>query len=247
MPTSANKRPRNSRFRWAVAASALAHCGLLAAAIYVPYRIYNPPPQSEPASDVAPAADPVAAGGVNSTPVPAGVFGGSETLRTPEEELDRNFHKRLQESIETANKTPEGERKADLKASGETLAAISSEESIDEIADKFQQLNATPDRATEPAQKPVAGAFDFGTAQIHDVTRTGSKATGYQYQATLLDAAGRTHQTPMPAADGATMYDTMQMVKQNPLMEKVYRQIMMPMLDQMIQEKQAETPAEAKP
>ncbi len=234
-----SKRPvsRKSRFRLAIIASVIAHFVLLAALLYIPYRIFYPPAAGSPADAGKRASNKsyVARNVEKNTPPPAAV--GPGRFESPEEAFDRNFEDRLSESIESARQRPEDEQRADLKASGETLAAISSEESIDEIAGKFKELNQTEDRAVTPAAEPVAGAFDYDTAQIHDVQRSGS-AGAYKYNATLLDAKGRTLAIPLENAEGESLYETMQMVKQNPLMEKVYRQILMSTLDKMIEKQQ---------
>jgi len=232
MPVKKPVRKRGALFRWAIAGSIIAHLLLLAALVYIPYRIYY---SNAPEEKTASRATPTGGGApAHTTPVPAGAIGPE--LRTPEEQMDLEFQDRVREAIEDARKTPAANRVADLKATGDQLTAISSDESVDEIAAKFKQMNKTPDRATQPADKPVDGPFDFDTAQIHDVARSGDAQSGYKYQATLLDAAGRTHAVEMSADEGEPIYETMQMVKQNPFMEKIYRQIMLPMLDQMVAE-----------
>jgi hypothetical protein len=49
-----------------------------------------------------------------------------------------------------------------------------------------------------------------------------------------LDAQGRTVEVEMGQSDGERMYVTMERIKANPLLERVYRQIVMPVIDQLL-------------
>ena len=49
----------------------------------------------------------------------------------------------------------------------------------------------------------------------------------------LLDAAGRTRETELTAAEGEQLYKTWELIKANPLLEKVYRGIVMQLLDKL--------------
>jgi hypothetical protein len=102
------------------------------------------------------------------------------------------------------------------------------------MALKFRQWLGTGKRAEQPSDKPVEGEFDFGTAQLHDVRREQTPEAGYAYFAILVDAAGRRYESSMDPLEGESTYKTMQLVKANPLLEKVYRGIVMGVLDDLI-------------
>ena len=72
---------------------------------------------------------------------------------------------------------------------------------------------------------------------------------GFRYVTVLLDAQGRTVETEVSQQEGEPVYELMQRIKANPLLEQVYRQIVMPLLDQLVAAaKQAKTaPAAPKP
>jgi hypothetical protein len=114
------------------------------------------------------------------------------------------------------------------------LGKVASSESVTQVAGAFQKWMGTTPRAERPAEQPVAGAFDLDTAQFHDVKRYSREPSGYCYVAVLLDAAGRTIEVELDEADGERVYTTLERIKANPLLEQVYRQIALPLLDQML-------------
>jgi hypothetical protein len=125
------------------------------------------------------------------------------------------------------------ERLSELEKQAARLEKIASEQSVDEIAVKVRDWMHTPERAGHPAAA-VDGEFDFDTAQIHEVLRTGA-SDRYTYHAVLVDAHGRTFKVEMTAAEGQRAYATLQSLKSFPLADKVYRQIAMPLIDRALQ------------
>lgn len=140
---------------------------------------------------------------------------------------------RVDRATEEAAKLDDEQKQARLAELSQKLSEVSTEESIGELANKFQKWLGTEKRAEKPAAKPE-GSFDFASAQLHDVRREGSEEAGYTYTSILIDAAGRTMDAPMGKEDGENLYRTMQLIKSNPLLEKVYRGIVMGLLDKML-------------
>ena len=87
--------------------------------------------------------------------------------------------------------------------------------------------------AQHPSEESVDGPFDFNTAQIYDVHRNATADGQWEYVSVLLDANGRTLEVTMDAADGESVYRTMQTLNANPLAAQLYRQITMPLLDKL--------------
>lgn len=142
----------------------------------------------------------------------------------------------LQQATQQAeSRTPE-ENLAELAKRGKQLEKITTEESVEQVAKQINQWQGLEERATEPEFLPPAGAFDFDTAQIHDVTRMADENGNYRYTAILCDAKGRSQNVELPPDQGKQLYQTMQMIHQNPLMETIYRKTVMPMLDKMLRE-----------
>ena len=64
--------------------------------------------------------------------------------------------------------------------------------------------------------------------------REQNDAGEFVYKAILVDSAGRQFASPMSAGDGEQAYRTMQLVKSNPLLEKVYRGVVMSLMDKVL-------------
>ncbi len=126
------------------------------------------------------------------------------------------------------------EKLSELEKQAAKLETVASEKSVDEIAEKFHAWMNTNARAGQPAAEPVAGDFDYDTAQIHEVSRETSEDGATVYRAVLVDSAGRTLQTELPPEEGERAYATIEKLKSFPLADKVYRQIAMPLLDKAI-------------
>ena len=121
-----------------------------------------------------------------------------------------------------------------LDQMSQRLNQVSSPSSVGELAGVFQQFVGSKQRAHQPVEPSTPGEFDHGTAQFHDVKRYAKEPHGWRYVAVLLDAAGRTIEVDMDELEGERAYVTLERIKTNPLLEQVYRQILMPLLDKML-------------
>ena len=126
-----------------------------------------------------------------------------------------------------------------LEQVGKRLNQVSSEQSVDELADKFQQWLGYESRASEPQPEAADQLFDYQTAQLHDVLRKPAGGPPPRYTAVLLDAKGRTMQIAMGESEGEAVFELMQRIKANPLLDRIYRRIAMPLLDKFINTGQA--------
>lgn len=137
---------------------------------------------------------------------------------------------------EIQNSTAESDE--DALARARLLASqqnrISTQESVAEMNAFLGKLLNTGERATVPAKEPIAGEFELDSAQLHDVRREMLEDGKFKYIAVLIDPAGRTQETEMPAAEGESAYKTFELIKQNPLLERVYRGVVMSLLEKMM-------------
>lgn len=140
---------------------------------------------------------------------------------------------RMLDEIAAAERTSTAEQQQRLAQLGQQLERISAPDSVDAINGKLGALLGTTGRATQPAAEPVAGDFDFDTAQLHDVKRTEKAGGGYDYVAILLDAAGRTMDSSLTEAEGEQLYKTFEIIKANPLLERIYRGVVMSLVDKL--------------
>lgn len=163
-----------------------------------------------------------------------------EIVPLPGEKAKDTVNRVLEEQKQAAAARTDKENLEELQKQGEMLQKVSTEESIDQIADQFHSWTGTKERATEPAKDTpmqtedtlTVSNFDTSTAQFYDVKKVRSKSTGeIKYKAILLDAQGRTFTLELPKEDGERLYPAFKQMKQNPLMAQVYRKIVMPLID----------------
>ncbi len=147
--------------------------------------------------------------------------------------------KKLNETIAQAESISDEEKREKLDQLGEKLNQVSSAESLDKLSSTLRAWVGTKERASRPADEPVAGDFDFDTAQVHDVRREDDGEGGWNYWAMMVDAGGRSFETEVSDPAGEKLYKGMQRMKANPLMEKVYRQFTLPLFDKLFEAREA--------
>ena len=143
----------------------------------------------------------------------------------------------IEASLKSAMRQAEGlseERQlSELEKQLTRLNSISSVESVQDTTKKIAEtLGLSP--GAVPAAESLDGTFDTETAQIHEVTRTRDEKGEWLYQSSLVDAAGRTEKINLPRAEGEVTYNTFQQLKQFPMADGIYRQLVMPLLQNML-------------
>ena len=130
-----------------------------------------------------------------------------------------------------------GENLQELDRMSKQLDAITSDKAVDDVASSLRKWMGLGARASKPKVKgnvPVDD-FDIDSAQLHEVQRTEIKPSKFEFHAVLIDANGRTIKIKMTEHEGKETYALMQRIKANPLLEKIYRQIAMPLLDTLVE------------
>jgi hypothetical protein len=155
-------------------------------------------------------------------------------VTSPAEVTPEMVRQRLDEIVAEEEETDDEQSLDRLDQLSDRLNQLSDEDSVDAMADAMQSLLGTSPRAVHPAGEAAEGPFDFDTAQFHDVKRTPNDSGGYTYVTVLLDAGGRTIEVVLDPQEGERAFQTMQRIGANPLLDQVYRQIAMPLLDQIL-------------
>jgi len=137
-------------------------------------------------------------------------------------------------SIAAAEKHSDEDNLERLKNLSNQVTQVSTQEGVAAVSDTINKFLNTNTRASAPAKEPVAGDFDFDTGQLHDMRREMLENGTFKYTAILIDSAGRTMETEMSAAEGEPAYKTFELIKQNPLLERVYRGVMMSLMDKIL-------------
>jgi len=157
-------------------------------------------------------------GGIDdeSTDAAAGVLVSAELLR----------------AIEASGRRSDEENLRALEELSGRLTKVSSEETIDELSGTIGRLVGTGPRETKP-KEDVAGEFDLSSGQPHDCKKLEMNGQ-VRYVMVMIDRAGRTMEIEMSAAEGEQLYQTMQLIKSNPLLERVYRGVVMGVMDKLL-------------
>lgn len=152
-----------------------------------------------------------------------------------EHEAAHSFLSRqVMRSIEQADEVSDQDNLERLKQLAAQQNQISTAESIEQVNSLVSKVLGTGPRASAPAKEPIGGEFETDSAQLHDVRREMLEDGTFKYIAILVDSAGRTQEAEMPAAEGESAYKTFELIKQNPLLERVYRGVVMSLLDKII-------------
>lgn len=222
------------RLRLGLAVSIIVHSCLLVALVVIPYKVWFSGKKGASGGDAGSVAK--REGKSEVPPEEPGVIKATpEQTARAEKVMTDKVTTELDSAIEDAKQLSDEEKLAKLDKLADKLDKVSSEKSLDELSKSLQGFLGTKERATEPAKEPVAGQFDYDTAQFHDVKREElADGGGFVYKSVLLDAAGRTVEVEMDIEEGERTYNALALVKGNPLLEKVYRQITIPLLDKLI-------------
>lgn len=121
-----------------------------------------------------------------------------------------------------------------LKRLTEELNRSSSTKSVEEMSEYFSGIFGK--RASAPIETAKNEEFDVSTAQVHEVRRESDGGSGFIYTLVMVDAKGVTQEIDIDPENGERLYKTMKLIKSNPLLERIYRGILMGILDQVLGE-----------
>jgi hypothetical protein len=210
--------------RRAIVVSVLFHLALIAVLLFW----YVPLPTGSQSADVPPRAD----GQRLETPPPRPATAPTlaENPEVPKEQIEAS----IEAQIEAAESLSDERKLTELEKNLGRLESIASEDSVREVTATIAgSLGLEP--GPRPAEQPPAGAFDPDTAQILEVNRAQGPGGRWQYTSLLVDAEGRTQQVPLTESEGESAYKTMQTLKRYPIADGIYRQLVMPMIQSMIE------------
>ena len=144
--------------------------------------------------------------------------------------------RRIDKLVSQLEQVPAADNLQRLDRISARLDRVTNSESLEELADHFADWMNFSKRSHEPTAADANQTFDHQTAQLSDVLRQTATDGRHRYVAVLIDAAGGTLRVEMTAEDGKAAYELMQRIKANPLVEKIYRRIAMPLLDRLLQD-----------
>ncbi len=164
------------------------------------------------------------------------------------ESLSQLARKRLEIETKRAEALDSEEQFQKLQAASKRLSQLSSDKSVGEMSGQLRKVFDLPERAAQPAADADENdRFDPESAQLHNVLKEVSDDGQDRYVAVLLDAQGLTSKFPLSEDEGKKLYRMMQLIKSNPLLERVYRELAMPLLDQLLKKSPDEKQGTTKP
>jgi hypothetical protein len=158
-------------------------------------------------------------------------------------DLSSFVQRQIDRSVTDGQQRSQTENENKLSRLGRRLNETSKPEHIDEMADFLGGLLGQ--RRSEPVpenqnSKNDPRPFDVDTAQFHRVRKEVDAAGKTHYIATMIDAQGITTEIELDSETGPQLYKIMKIIESNPLLERVYRKIVMGFLDQTLTKKTSE-------
>ena len=219
-----------------------AFLGLVVLGWLVPLLFWNDVDALRPVVMIAsaePSRDP-ADGGVEAQaadePTPDSRATDDETDDTRQRVAAESLPALVREAVDSSSSVPAEDQRQRAARLAQELENSTDLDDVGAAATTVDAALALPSRATRPAETIVPGTFDTRTAQFDDVTRTTDAGGRIVYHAVLLDAAGRTVDVELTAAEGEELFRTWQLIKENPFVERIYRGVVMSMLDRVLDE-----------
>ena len=164
----------------------------------------------------------------------------------PEElaEAANEPEKLIDQTMEREEGRTQEEKMSDLIHQRRQLEKMPAEHATKALEKVVDFLEARSDRATSAQREVSPDQFDADSAQIDSCERfpkDEKDGGGWRYIATLVDSKGNSMKVELPESEGASTWRTMQMLKENPIMNAIYRKAVMPLLDRkMEKEKKAD-------
>lgn len=230
-PTTPAASRRAKSWRVSVWLSIALHVVILAALVWIPYQ-YWLAGKSDSTASSTPSGGASATDGTGDAPSPS-TLPPAPKLPDAEKLTAEQVQDQLEQMRAMAEKMTPEEQRERLDKLGERFENISSPQAVNAMSERMQDWLGTEQRASRPSDSPVEGVFDHRSAQVHDVVlRNGP--SGDKYVATLVDSAGRSFEVQLDDQLGRDLHETFSMIKKYPLLEQVYRNIAMPLFDQIL-------------
>ncbi|MBM4002717.1 MAG: hypothetical protein FJ295_05415 [Planctomycetes bacterium] len=157
------------------------------------------------------------------------------------------LRQKLRDAVDESQAEDDNAKLEKLRKLSSRLDRVASSDSVDNLSLQLRQWFGTEERADRPVESPAGSEFDYRTAQLHDVRRIEAEDGSWTYRSVLVDAQGRAVEVSMDAEQGSRLYQTFQLIKSNPLLERVYRQFIMGFLDQWMREAEVDGSTEVRP
>jgi len=152
---------------------------------------------------------------------------------------------------------PAAQIQASVESQIESVATKSDLVKLKELDQNFKRLDNNSDEQSTNAvanavaesmgldrqqyqAKPTSPGLSFNpsTAQLKDVSRTQNDAGEFQYEALMVDSNGNEQTVAISEVEGQPAYEMFEKLKNYPMAQGIYQQLVMPMLQKMLEEKE---------
>ncbi|MEL6106071.1 MAG: hypothetical protein AAFU85_08545 [Planctomycetota bacterium] len=164
----------------------------------------------------------------------------SEIAAATAEVSDRQIERSLESQLDAASKLTDERKRSELEKNLDRLESIANAESVKQVSEKIAGSLGLDVSQYANKESSAEGPFDVDTSQLSDVSRTRKDDGGWSYQSVMVDANGREMTVPLTEAEGESLYETFQMMKRYPMAEGIYRSVVMPMMQQIMEAQQLE-------
>ena len=152
---------------------------------------------------------------------------------------EQQIERAVQSQIDAVSQIPDEQKRSELDRNLKRLQSMTDEQSVVETSRTIASalgLNAEAYAEKNPDQKSDSTTpFETDSAQLEDVVRIKTDDGDWRYESVLIDANGRKLTVPMGKVDGESAYQTFQTMKQYPMAQQIYRGVVMPMLQKMME------------
>ncbi len=154
---------------------------------------------------------------------------------------ETEIEKTLQAKVNQVNQLSDEEKLSELERNLSRLDSIATPESVVQTGTSVAKTFGINTDQYADRKTPKSGSFDTKTAQIKDVVRVTNESGKMVFESVLVDSGGREIRVPMSNEEGETVYQTFQTMKRFPMAQGLYRSVVMPLMQKMLDSKDAAT------
>lgn len=141
----------------------------------------------------------------------------------------------VEAQVAEAERLSDERKLSELEKNLDRLQRVATPESVRSVNEVIAGSLGLDTETYQPKTTTREGTFDPSTAQLTDVLRSRDSEGKWQYQSVMVDAEGHSQTVPLAGPEGETAYRTFQQLKEFPMAEGIYRSVVMPMMQQMME------------
>lgn len=141
----------------------------------------------------------------------------------------------LADQIDQVAKLPDDKKLSELEKNLKRLEEVADEESVADVSVAIASSLGLDSEQYAEKEASTEGEFDANSAQLIDVSRKRNESGEWVYESIMVDANGHQQTVQMDQANGELIFQTFQQMKKYPMAEGIYRSVVMPLMQQMLE------------